>query len=335
LNSLERQLSLVACLFHHRFGRTLAEIQRDLPAYGAGESGRKKFQRDRKLLEELGIPIRMRIQEGDDEDGNLSYRYQIDRREVFARRIEFSEDEHRALTLLSDRLRRAEDFPLREFARSAWEKLRSGTDSAKDAAERRLFQAADSLRGGPDPAEAKWLDLAGEAIFRNRKLRLDYRTLGTGKENRRVIHPHGLVFRRGRWYLAAWCELRDSFRVFRLSRIIDAELTGESFTPNPEFRLAEQAGDAAWEFGFGEGPTAEVRFDTEVSRLAARRLKGKAELSESESGLRAEIPVGIEEAFLFWLLGWGRHAHLLEPPEMKRRLALWLGKALTRYEEGA
>jgi hypothetical protein len=66
MKAQERQLSLVACLLNHRYGRTLDQLIRDIPDYGDGEAARKKFQRDRRLLEELGVLIRMDVLEGED-----------------------------------------------------------------------------------------------------------------------------------------------------------------------------------------------------------------------------------------------------------------------------
>jgi predicted DNA-binding transcriptional regulator YafY len=44
----------------------------------------------------------------------------------------------------------------------------------------------------------------------------------------------------GRWYLLAWCRLRDGGRRFRLDRIDAARLTGESFADRD---LRETFGD--------------------------------------------------------------------------------------------
>ena len=60
-----------------------------------------------------------------------------------------------------------------------------------------------------------------------------------------MILPLGLFFWGRGWSLAAWCELRDGFRNFRLDRIDSVEVTDERFEPRegrtlPDFFLHQQ-----------------------------------------------------------------------------------------------
>lgn len=58
-------------------------------------------------------------------------------------------------------------------------------------------------------------------------VRLLYQS-GTAESERRV-DPYGLVFHWGRWYLAAWCHLRNAMRVFRVDRIASLERIPEIY----------------------------------------------------------------------------------------------------------
>ena len=51
----------------------------------------------------------------------------------------------------------------------------------------------------------------------------------TGVETTRTVRPLGLYFWGHTRTLAAWCDLRQAFRNFRLDRVQQAELTGEIF----------------------------------------------------------------------------------------------------------
>lgn len=55
--------------------------------------------------------------------------------------------------------------------------------------------------------------------------------LGQGSE--RTVRPLSLAYFGPVWILAAWCELRDDFRTFRLDRIADFAVTGERFRTEP------------------------------------------------------------------------------------------------------
>ena len=50
-----------------------------------------------------------------------------------------------------------------------------------------------------------------------------------GQSSERTVRPLSLAFFGPVWILAAWCDLRDSFRTFRLDRIEGLEVTGERF----------------------------------------------------------------------------------------------------------
>jgi predicted DNA-binding transcriptional regulator YafY len=71
------------------------------------------------------------------------------------------------------------------------------------------------------------------AIQQAERVQLSYQS-GTAETERRV-DPYGLVFHWGRWYLAAWCHLRQAIRVFRLDRVVALEPVPETFARPVEF----------------------------------------------------------------------------------------------------
>lgn len=52
---------------------------------------------------------------------------------------------------------------------------------------------------------------------------------GDGADSERVVHPLGLFFWGHTWMLAAWCELRNSFRTFRVDRIHGLTVLADPF----------------------------------------------------------------------------------------------------------
>ena len=54
-----------------------------------------------------------------------------------------------------------------------------------------------------------------------------------------VRQPLGLYYWGQTWTLAAWCELRQGFRSFRLDRIDGLQVTAESFEKTPGHTLAD------------------------------------------------------------------------------------------------
>lgn len=85
------------------------------------------------------------------------------------------------------------------------------------------------------------------AIEQNRKVHFGYMR-ADGAASERSVRPLALFYWGAAWTLAAWCELRDDFRNFRLDRISGLSVLDETFQPEPghtleDFyrRMAEQA----------------------------------------------------------------------------------------------
>lgn len=76
-------------------------------------------------------------------------------------------------------------------------------------------------------AEPAVLEAVSAAAARHEILRFDYR----GSTWPRRTEPHGLVARRGLWYLVAWDLERDDWRTFRLDRMAPRTPSGPRFTP--------------------------------------------------------------------------------------------------------
>jgi predicted DNA-binding transcriptional regulator YafY len=125
---------------------------------------------------------------------------------------------------------------LGRHARSALAKIALALPAARrEEIERtRLFAPAFLVPAGA----AEGLDTIREAILKRRKLYLEY----VNKENRasaRTIEPLAINFWGTTWSVAAWCESRADFRVFRLDRIRKLEMQPETFEEIPGRTLAD------------------------------------------------------------------------------------------------
>jgi predicted DNA-binding transcriptional regulator YafY len=69
-------------------------------------------------------------------------------------------------------------------------------------------------------------------------LRLTYAS-ESGKPTERPVRPLALHFWGSVWTLAAWCQLRQDFRNFRLDRIAACVRTGDAFADEPGKTLAD------------------------------------------------------------------------------------------------
>lgn len=77
-----------------------------------------------------------------------------------------------------------------------------------------------------------------EAVQSRHKLRLAYRD-AQGAASERSVRPLGCFYWGKVWTLAAWCELRQDFRGFRVDRIDTVQALPDRFAHEPGKTLAE------------------------------------------------------------------------------------------------
>lgn len=73
------------------------------------------------------------------------------------------------------------------------------------------------------PLNAATLRCVTRAIAAHCGLRITYQSLTSASPKTRDVWPHRLVFTGKRWYMRCWDGLRNEFRDFALSRIVDVE----------------------------------------------------------------------------------------------------------------
>src|ERR1700694_963888 len=83
-----------------------------------------------------------------------------------------------------------------------------------------------------------YLPMIQEAIWNDRRLRLTYQRGSDHTLGERLVNPYGLVAKASVWYLVCTtAESGGEMRVYRVSRIQDAELSGEHFERPADFDL--------------------------------------------------------------------------------------------------
>ncbi|OLT54579.1 YafY family protein [Cellulosimicrobium sp. CUA-896] len=95
--------------------------------------------------------------------------------------------------------------------------------------------AADRVVGpvvGPARSHLRVLRAVEQSLGSSRVLAIRYRDRH-GEESERRVEPVILAHTDGRWYLVAWCRLREGVRWFRLARVVRADVTREAYVPRP------------------------------------------------------------------------------------------------------
>lgn len=142
----------------------------------------------------------------------------------------FDEDELEALVLGARIVKSRGDVALARAAETLLAKVEAVVpERARHRIEGTAFHAFD-FRTTPEARET--LGELRLAVRERRPLRFSY-TDRLDEKSKRGVQPLGLFFWGASWTLAAWCELRQDFRSFRIDRIRDLEVSEDTFEIEP------------------------------------------------------------------------------------------------------
>ena len=127
---------------------------------------------------------------------------------------------------------------LRALRSGAGDDTREVVDRALAKLEAAAAEGAEAARvhPGSDAADTDQALLATRlqgAADQRRQVRLSYYVPSRDEQSERVVDPRGVVNRDGHAYLDAWCHLAEAPRLFRLDRIVTAEVLTEEIATEP------------------------------------------------------------------------------------------------------
>ena len=144
-----------------------------------------------------------------------------------------------------------------------------------------------------------------DAIVNNQVISFDY-VNANGSKSCRSAEPVKLIFNAYTWYLIAYCLLRDSHRMFRLSRIKNVQITDQHFTKR-EMREYDNQGTSL--------PLVELklRCDEKVLNRLYDAFDGEC-ISKNDDGSHTVTVTLPEDEWLYgYILSFGGYAEVLEP----------------------
>ncbi len=186
--------------------------------------------------------------------------------------------------------------------------------------------------------DVPFLPLVQTAVWENKRLRMNYRR-GDGQWVKRLVDPYGLVAKASVWYMVG-AIYGGKVQAYRVSRIMEAALTGSSFERPKGFNLA--AYWQTWRDRFearqdrltvalrvppGSGPLLALLFGEGIvaSLLAAPQEEGAAGYAT------IELTFDSLETACRQLLGLGTAVEVLTPPELRQLIIEQATRTLQQY----
>ncbi|MGE3308429.1 MAG: helix-turn-helix transcriptional regulator [Limisphaerales bacterium] len=232
--------------------------------------------------------------------------------------LQISEGELFALLVAEKALQQYRGTPFEQRLVTALKKLeRSLPDTVSlNLAE---WDHAISFRTSAEPiVNAPVLETLADAIQHRRQLLLAYRKPGARATENRTVDPYHLANVNGDWYLFAFDHLRQAIRTFVPTRIASADPTGKTFPKPARFALEKQLRDSFGIFSRDGDYRVVLRFDEPVADyIREKRWHPSQELKDlPKGGVELRLRLGSLVEIQRWLMGWGGHVQVVEPPEL-------------------
>jgi proteasome accessory factor C len=302
---LRRLLYLVPYVAKHPEGVPVDELAKKIGAE------RDELLADLDLLSQVGPPdgdpgeyLLVSVDEG---------RVFVDLAHRLTRPLRLTPAEGCSLLLGIRALKESGIAPFDQAMQSAENKLL--TALGRDANEAQHL-ATSTVVAEPDAAVATHLRTLVTAAKKRERVELNYASASRHQAEKRPVDPYGIVHHAGEWYVVGFCHKRGDVRTFRIDRIASLRPMGERFERPQDFDLEAYRRERLY-VPSADAITVRVELDQlAVTRLGANWPVGEVTMHDDGS---AELLVDCEgmEWVTGWVLGMGRHAHIVGPVEAR------------------
>lgn len=276
---------------------------------------RRTVHRDLAAVQEAGYPLVAEWQAG-----KKVYRFLTRTRQIAP--ITFTLDELVSLHLLRSLSAMLPAEPFGSEIDALFAKIHAALPPRSAAHLERISRVAlPRLQGTRDySSAAELLSELRRALLYQYRIRLTYGRSGKPSTDYEV-DPYTLVLAKGGLYLLGHAHNRNAIRLFAVERIGRLTVSRQRFEIPDGFDPEACFSDA---FGLVSDQPMQVtvRFDQEVAQTVRERIwrPGQQISDLPDGGLLLSFEAAGTLEMLAWVLSYGSHAELLEPPELRREL---------------
>lgn len=105
----------------------------------------------------------------------------------------------------------------------------------------------DFSKSSTKNTNARLLDELRKYVLEQRKVKIEYQKPSSRKSEDLIIHPYEIVEDHGKYYVLAYCEQRDDYRTYTISKTRMKSIEGldARFERRPDFDLEERIGSSS------------------------------------------------------------------------------------------
>jgi predicted DNA-binding transcriptional regulator YafY len=181
----------------------------------------------------------------------------------------------------------------------------------------------------PVPNDKHKIALLQQAIKKLHIVRFEYLD-NKGKETERSVEPMGLFLKGYVWYMYGYCLTRSDYRVFRLSRMLQLQLTTETFVRRPySLRDVEQQFMSQADFA---KVRAVLRFEPDVKTRVRDEFGYDQVTSHADGSLSVTAHYSSRERAVQNILSYSSYVTIVEPPELIAELQRHIRNMAANYQ---
>jgi len=182
----------------------------------------------------------------------------------------------------------------------------------------------------PEPPE--YLETIRDAVWRQRCIDIFYHSADGTEGQWRCVEPLGLVWKAGSWYLAAYCRLRQDYRVFHLQRMRDVLTRDEVIGRHDDFDLTPFWEETRRRFETRTAPLA-LTFRAQPAvfgRLGSDHVRLR---EDGDGSVVVRVQAESVEAAIAHVLSLGSDVTVVEPAEVRDGVAAAARAIAERYRD--
>lgn len=173
-----------------------------------------------------------------------------------------------------------------------------------------------------------YLETIKTALEESRLLTFSYIN-HNGNQCRRTVEPYQLVSKNSQWYFQGYCYLRNDFRLFKLSRILNLHMEDENF-------ISREYQKPQLDFDDMVDPmqkTIVLRIHKSIMERVLDYCAYDQFSQEDDSHFIVNFPFIENDYYYDMLLSFGNKCECLEPPQVREELRLRILALASIYEK--
>jgi len=317
----------------HRLFRLITQIQGspNLNARRLAElcdMTERTIYRDLKMLEGAGVPISF-----DKDSGGYSIR-----RDFFLRPVDLTLEEAMAVLMLADQVGTREQIPhVAEAGRAAEKLLAVLPRQIGEMINEMMPRVTVSLAQASNEPTSDVYGAMRSAIFHRRGLECEYESSSRKSSGDAGIFrydPYALYFGQRAWYVVGFHHGRDEIRTLKLSRFTRCKSIDKPYFIPDDFSLEQHFGLAWRMMPSGTIHNIKLHFDAAFAETVAdTHWHDTQEIQWLEDGsIDMSFKVDGLEEIVWWIMSYGPHCRVVEPPELAQRICELQKSAADLYD---